>query len=164
MKRVGSDDGLTLTELLIALSLASVIALAATHAELGARHYFLLDRRRSTLINEDMVALEHVTRTVRYGANPQLAGGVLTLQTDWPDYQTVRAPSDTTPNTAVTYRFQGGQLIYNNGVGNETLARYVNVANSRFVINGSLVTTTIVTTTQGESVQLQSAATARLLP
>ena len=76
----------------------------------------------------------------------------------------MRAPSDTTPNTAVTYRFQNGELIYNNGVGDETLARYVNVANSSFVINGSLVTTTIVTTTQGESVRLQSAATARLLP
>ena len=165
MKRVGSDDGLTLTELLVALSLVSVIALAATHAELGARHYFLLDRRRSTLLNEGMVALEHVTRTVRYSANPQIAGGVLTLQTDWPNYQTVRAPSDTTPDTPVTYRFQNGQLIYNNGVGgDETLARYVNVANSSFAINGSTVTTTIVTTTQGESVRLQSAATARLLP
>ena len=166
MKRVGSDDGLTLTELLVALSLVSVIALAATHAELGARHYFLLDRRRSTLLNEGMVALEHVTRTIRYSANPNMAvGGVLRLQTDWPNYQTVRAPSDTTPNTTVTYRFQNGQLIYNNGVGgDETLARYVNVANSSFAINGSTVTTTIVTTTQGESVRLQSAATARLLP
>ena len=164
MQSAGSGHGLTLTELLIALSLVSVIALAAAHTELGARHYFLLDRRRSTLINEGMVALEHVTRTVRYSANPQIAGGVLTLQTDWPNYQTVRAPSDLTPNTPVTYRFQNGQLIYNNGTVDETLARYVDTANSSFNLTGNTVTTTIVTTTQGETATVTSAASTRLLP
>ena len=161
--RTPAERGLTLAELLIALSLVSVIALAATHAELGARHFFLLDRRRSMLINEGMVALEHVTRSVRYSANPQIAGNILILQTDWPDYQTVRAPSDPTPNTTVTYRFQNGQLIYNNGTADETLARYVDTTNSSFSLSSATVTTTIVTTTQGESVSLQSAVTARLL-
>ena len=162
--RTPAERGLTLTELLISLSLVSVIALATTQAELGARHFFLLDRRRSTLLNEGMVALEHVTRTVRYSANPQLAGGVLTLQTDWPDYQTVRAPSDPTPNTPVTYRFQNGLLIYNNGASDETLARYVDTANSSFNLTGNTVTTTIVTTTQGETATVTSAASTRFLP
>lgn len=164
MSSLRGRGGLTLTELMVALSLVSIIALAATHLELGSRHYFLLDRRRSTLLNEGMAALEHITRTVRYSANPQLAGGVLTLQTDWPNYQTVRAPSDPAPNTPVTYRFQNGQLIYNNGVGDEILARYVNTAASSFALSGRTVTATIVTTTQGETATVTSAASTRFVP
>ena len=162
MKAVGLLRGLTLTELMIALSLVSIIALAATHLELGSRHFFLLDRRRSTLINEGMAALEHVTRSVRYSANPRGGGATLTVRADNPGNFTDRTPTDTADDADVTYQFANGQLTY----GAEVLARYVDVANSGFIIdaNGRTVTTTITTTTQGESATVQSAATTRFLP
>lgn len=156
--------GLTLTELLIALSLVSIIALAAAHLELGSRHFFLLDRRRSTLINEGLAALEHVTRMVRYSANPRGGGATLTVRADRPDEYTVRTPTDTSDDRDVTYQFANGQLTYNNGLTVEVLARYVDVNASNFSINGGTVTTTISTTTQGEAATVQSAATTRFLP
>ena len=164
MKSVGSDGGLTLTELMVALSLVSVIALAATHLELGSRHFFLLDRRRSTLINEGMAALEHVIRSVRYSANPRGGGSSLTVRADNPTDYINRTPTNIADDSDVTYQFANGQLTYNNGLTVEVLARYVDVTNSSFAINGSTVTTTIVTTTQGETATVQSAATTRFLP
>lgn len=59
--------GITLTELLIALSLVLLVALAATSIDLASRRFLSSASRESDLQNELNIAMEHIVRNISRG-------------------------------------------------------------------------------------------------
>lgn len=127
-------DGLTFTELMIALSIFGVIMIVLFGFLTGARNSYSDTRERAHYQQTMRAVISLVTREIRStGCDPSEAGFDYFAIADDTQLQCrmdLNGDSDIAdmgPDEDITYSFVGGDLIRNNGSGDEVILRGIQV-------------------------------------
>ena len=111
--KIRLNKSLTLLELLIALSLFSVIMLAVASIQYFSRFHVVTSERQSLLQNEISFALEHMSKYVSQGAGPlalERATGPANGFRVRVDRNSTPTPADTNDDNWISYRLTGNPL------------------------------------------------------
>ncbi len=111
-KRIFNQRGVTLTELLIAASLLSVVFVATTSVYISGLKMAKEASYRDA-VTDGYLLLEHISRRCSLGLKPTIthSGAGLKLQWDRLNYETARdTPDNLTDDTFIKYRFIGGNI------------------------------------------------------
>jgi Tfp pilus assembly protein PilW len=119
--------GISLIELLIAVTLISVVGLAIVSIDFASRMGFIQAGKRAKVSDEARFAMGHITRHIRLAnrINPT-SGNNLTQIQIWIDDD--KDPSNFSNDTMLTYSLSGNQILFSDtdaGITNEVIAQGV---------------------------------------
>ena len=119
--------GVTLIEILIAVTLISLVGAAVANINFVSRMGFLQAGKKVKVSDEARIAMEHMVRHIRLAnrINPASGNNLAQIQI-WIDDD--KDPADFTNDTMVTYQWLSNQILFSDtdvGITNEVIAREV---------------------------------------
>ena len=156
-KSLTYQKGITLVELLIAVTLLGLIAAAGTAIDFTSRMALIRGTKRVDVRGRASFAMEHMVRHIRFAnkVSPTSGTGLTTIDL-WRDDD--NTPGDITDDTQLTYDLSGNQILFSDtddGITDEVIA---DGATGSFDIynNPPKVKISITVTSGAESVSLES--------
>lgn len=155
-KSLTYQKGITLVELLIAITLLGLIAAAGTAIDFTSRMALIRGTKRVDVRGKASFAMEHMVRHIRFANEISPTSGTATTINLWIDDN--NTPGNRADDNRLTYRFSGSNILFSdtgNSITNEVIADEVT---GRFNINNnpSNVRISITVTSPPESVSLET--------
>ena len=154
---IENKKGITLIELLIAVTLLGLVMAAAAAIDFTSRMALVRGTKKVDVSGRARYALEHMTRHIRFANNVSPTSGPAATIILWIDDN--NTPGDTADDNQLTYAFSGTQILFSdadNSITNEVIADGVTACNFNINNDPSSVMISITITSGTESISLET--------